>query len=389
MFKYFLSIVICSILLSCGNAEPTSTTDSEPDEKTAATQTLYVGTYTKKEGHVDGKAQGIYVLEMNIETGELTATDTILNSINPSYVVAHPNKKYLYAVNEIADGKQSGTVTAYRLADGKITELNKVSSKGDAPCYISIDASGKFVLVANYMENIATYRIEADGSLSEAISVMTHKRTAPETFRQETGHPHMIAAIDAQTVLVTDLGLDELLQYHLDEKGVLTKMATTPTAAQSGPRHFEQHPSQPWIYVLCELNNTVQGFEYLAADRPMKPITAVATLPKTDKNAGAAAIHIHPNGRFLYTSNRGINGGTENSLSIFSIDEVDGHLTLLKIESSKGLVPRDFTISDNGRFLLVANQNSDSIFTFKINEKTGFLEDTGFKINVLTPVCFN
>ena len=237
---FTLLFTISLMLFNCQTAEK----ETVKEEEKINTSTIYVGTYTRKEGHVDGKATGIYELKMNVETGELSIIDTIEGTINPSYLAIHPNQKYLYAVNEIADGNRIGMITAYNIENGKKEKLNEVSSKGDAPCFISVDATGKFVLVANYMETVASYKIEADGSLSEAISVMEHNREKKAEFRQETGHPHMIIpAMDKKTVFVSDLGLDQILHYELDKKGTLSKVTTTETTPLSGPRHLVFHPT--------------------------------------------------------------------------------------------------------------------------------------------------
>jgi 6-phosphogluconolactonase len=382
--QYFTLLLALSLMFfNCESAEKETT---QKEEK-VNTSTIYVGTYTRTEGHVDGKATGIYQVEMNTETGALSIVDTITGTINPSYLTIHPNQKYLYAVNEIADGNRIGMITAYNIENGKKEKLNEVSSKGDAPCFISVDATGKFVLVANYMETVASYKIEADGSLSEAISVIEHKREKKAEFRQETGHPHTIApAMDDKTVFVSDLGLDQVLHYELDEKGTLSKVAITEITPLSGPRHLAFHPTNGKCYVLNELNVTVETFTMKAANEPFERIQAISTLGDIDENVSPSAIKIHPSGKFLYTANRGINGGNENSITIFEIEE-DGTLSFVSTTLTGGEVPRDFEISPDGRFLLAANQNSNSIVTFKINEGTGTLEATEQKLEIKTPVC--
>ncbi len=371
------------MLFNCQTAEK----ETVKEEEKINTSTIYVGTYTRKEGHVDGKATGIYELKMNVETGELSIIDTIEGTINPSYLAIHPNQKYLYAVNEIADGSRIGTITAYNIENEKAQKINEVSSKGDAPCYISIDRTGKFVLVANYMETIASYEIEKDGSLSEAVEVVEHKRERAAVFRQETGHPHIILpAMNNKTLFVADLGLDEILHYELNEKGEFTKVATTETVPLSGPRHLVFHPTYSKCYVLNELNITVEVFETKAANEPFERIQMINTVGDIDENVAPSAIKLHPSGKFLYVANRGINGGTGHNITAFSINE-SGELSFVASYSTEGEVPRDFEISPDGRFLLAANQNSNSIITFKINTTTGELESTGQQLEIKTPVC--
>jgi len=385
--KLIFSLLILFALSSCNETKKSS------EDEIAANhddfETVFVGTYTKKEGHVDGKGAGVYILKMDKKTGELSVVNIVRDIVNPSYLTVHPNKKWFYAVQEIADGNKIGKVSAYSFDNElNVSELNQVSSKGDAPCHISIDKSGKFVLVANYMETIVSYPIEENGSLGEAVSVIEHKRSEPAEVRQETGHPHKIsAAIDNNTVLVTDLGLDKILHYELNDEGNLTKVAETKTEFKAGPRHFDVHPTQKWMYVLNELNATVEGFKYENGKTPFTRFQSINTLAEPLKDNYPSAIHIHPNGKFLYTANRGIADCKEQSISIFSINTENGELTLLGTQNTKGEVPRDFVIAPSGQFLLVANQNSDTIATFKINSETGLLEDTGLVYEINTPVC--
>ena len=350
-------------------------------------ETLYIGTYSKKEGHVDGKGDGIYKLQMNKETGELTVIDTIKNTVNPSYIVLHPNKKYLYAVNEIADGNRIGTITGYKIEKDEIIRLSSITSKGDAPCHISIDPTGKFLTVANYMEVIAIYNIRGNGDLELTESVEFKTTRKPE-FRQEASHPHMsLHAFEDNSMFVADLGRDLVYHYQIETDGKLKELASIETEFKAGPRHLAAHPNQSRLYVLNELNNTIEGFDYNEVDKSKKRFQTISTLEVADENVDPSAIKIHPSGKFLYSANRAINDGKTNNIAVFSINEENGKLELIQSQDSKGLVPRDFTISPNGQFLLVANQNSDTIITFKISQETGKLEETGNILKISTPVC--
>ncbi len=391
-FLYLLSILFLV------NACSTPTTEKSPDktvnlEKAMPKTLLYVGTYTRKEGHVDGTATGIYILEMNDETGALTAVDTIKNTVNPSYLTVHPNGKYLYAVNEIAGNGNPmlGTVSAFELdKKGHFSKaLNTVPAEGDAPCHISIDPTGKYVLVASYMGTISTFPIQADGSLGNAISAIKHELTNAPGGRQEAAHAHMIQpGIDDNSVFVVDLGMDEVVHYQLD-KGQLEKITETKLTKGAGGRHLDFHPTQKRVYVLNELNQTIEVFNYQDVKTPFERIQTISTIdqPITEGNIGTAAIHIHPSGKFLYASNRGIQGNKEQSIVMYKIDDTSGELTFLGVQNTKGEVPRDFAIDPSGQFLLVGNQNSDSIITFRVNQTTGILEDMGVSKFVNTPVC--
>ena len=368
-----------------------SCTQNNENEVTAANEadveTLYVGTYTKKEGHVDGKGDGIYKVQVNKETGELTVIDTILNTVNPSYITIHPNKKFLYAVNEIADGNRIGTVTAYNIEKDEILRISSITSKGDAPCHVSVDQTGQFLTVANYMEVIAIYKIQGNGD-SELTESVEFKTTRKSEFRQEASHTHMaLHAFDDNSMFVADLGRDLVYHYQMESSGKLKELAPIETMFKAGPRHLAAHPNQSRLYVLNELNSTIEGFDYQGVDKPTKRFQTVSTVEQEAENIAPSAIKIHPNGKFLYSANRAINDGTVNNIAVFSINEESGELELIQSQDSKGLVPRDFTISPDGNFLFVANQNSNTIITFKINQETGKLEETGNVLEISTPVC--
>ncbi|MEM1122059.1 MAG: lactonase family protein [Bacteroidota bacterium] len=395
IFKWCLLLFSVLLFNACGAPATKKTPEKMANNKNTPTRTLlYVGTYTKKEGHVDGKADGIYILEMDRKTGALTALDTIKNTINPSYLTVHPNKKYLYAANELVgdDLKSTGTISAYELdKDGLFSKvLNVAPAAGDAPCHVSVDATGKYLLSANYMgANVAALPINTDGSLGEAVSVAEHKLANPPGGRQEAAHPHIILpAVDKKSVFVADLGMDEVVQYRL-ENGQLEKLAATKLTAGAGPRHIDFHPSQKRMYVLNELNQTIEVFTYQDVAQPFEHIQTISTItePISEGSIGTSAIHIHPSGQFLYAANRGIEGNTEQSIAMFSVDENSGKLALLGLQNTKGEVPRDFMIDPSGRFLLVGNQDTDTIVTFTINQKTGILEETGLSKKVATPVC--
>lgn len=395
-FKFtFFPILIFLIFNACEMHKSTEQNQPAEEEKIENSTLLFVGTYTRKEGHVDGKADGIYILKMNNETGELTPVDTIRNQINPSYLTIHPNGKYIYAVNELADGSPDniGTVSAFSFdkTTNKAKFLNSVSSHGDAPCHVSVDASGKFILVANYVRGtVASLPILEDGSLGEAVSVHEHKIEKINLPRQEAAHAHMIVSGKKEnSVFAVDLGTDEVINYRINETGILEKTGEFSVSEGAGPRHLAFHPTQNRVYILGELNQTIEAFEFDNDGHNFKRFQIIKTLENIENESliNCAAIKIHPSGAFLYASNRGLNKNPEQSISIFKIDSDTGELRLLGTQHSKGLIPRDFEIDPSGKFLLVANQNSDSIVTFRINQETGLLEETGLIKEVMTPVC--
>jgi len=394
-------LIVLFGFFSCENTPENTTSLSEntvssPENTTMqmdSTDLLYIGTYTRKEGHVDGKADGIYIAEVQTKTGELTILDTIKNSINPSYLTVHPNRKYLYAVNELADGTEAyvGTVSAYLLDEnGRLDKaLNTVNAQGDAPCHVSVDATGEYVLVASYMGTISVFPIQADGSLGEASDSVKHELANPPGGRQEAAHAHMlVSGIDNKSVFAVDLGTDEVIHYQL-VSGKLERVAVTPLKAGAGPRHLVFNAQHKLVYVLNELNKTIEVFRYTKADEPFNRLQIISTFKQTvtEGDLSPAATKVHPNGKFLYASNRGIGGCTSNNIALFQIHSETGLLTLKMTEETGGLVPRDFEITPDGKLLLVAHQNSSTVTVMSIDEETGLLRKTDVVNNIATPVC--
>ncbi len=349
---------------------------------------LLVGTYTEKEPHVDGKAEGIYLYAMDTATGKLQHISTARGIKNPSFVAIHPNKQYVYAVSEIAgnDTIDTGLVYAYRLDSSRqFTQINVVSSEGTAPCNVSVDPSGKFAMAANYGSGtVALMSIGADGALSPASSVK-HEGKGP-TARQESPHAHMVIPHKSSDIYAVDLGIDQIKHYKLNEgaKKLEPTPSNTAVAPGSGPRQLTFHPTQPWAYVINELSGSVMAFK-VNEDGALKQFQTITTLPDTieSKDAGSADIHITPSGKYLYASNR----GSYNNIAMFAIDQTTGQLSLIGFQSAKGKAPRNFAIDPSGTFLLVANQDTGNVVTFRIDASTGKLIDTGVETAIPTPVC--
>jgi len=351
------------------------------------TYLFYVGTYTE-EG---SKSKGIYAYRYDAATSEITPLGLAAETINPSFVAPHPNGRFLYAVNEVGNykGPNSGGVSAFSIdqATGKLTFLNEVASRGADPCYITVDKTGKYVLVANYTGgSVAVFPVLADGKLGEASAFVQHtgKGTNPE--RQEGPHAHSIdLSPDNRFAMVDDLGLDELLVYKFDtSKGSLTPNDPpyTKIDAGSGPRHFVLRPDGKFAYVISEMGHTVTVFSNDAANGKLTILQTITTLPKdfTGRNDDAE-IEVHPSGKFLYASNRG-----DDSIAIYAIDQSKGTLTQVAIVHTGGKEPRSFEIDPTGKLLFAENQRSDNIVVFKIDAKTGQLTPTGKVLEVTSPV---
>ncbi len=384
-------LLLCTIgfTLTIFSCQPNSDTqNASENDAQAQLQTLMVSTYTSPDDEGNEPADSIHTLNMNLETGELTRVASISGVSNPSYFVLHPNGKYMYVVERPSDVEATGYVSSYDISGPEAVQIDSVSSQGTVPCHISIDPTGTYVLVANYMETIASFEIQEDGSLSEALSVVKHQRVLPEEVRQETGHPHMILpALDQQAVFVSDLGADSIFHYQLSDSGTFQLMAQSFSGAKSGPRHMVFHDNGEWCYVVNELDRTVSVFAVNDPLEPFELLQKANTLAEDDERVFPAAIRLHPTGKFLYVSNRGLNGRTLNTIAVFVIDQESGELTLIEEVDTRGAIPRDFNLTPDGSYLLAENRKTNSIFVFTVDQETGKLSETGVSMEVLAPVC--
>jgi 6-phosphogluconolactonase len=350
-----------------------------------ATQRVYFGTYTNKE------VKGIYMSELDMKTGTLSEPVLAAETTSPAFLAVHPSRKYLYCVSEISDfgGKKTGAVGAFSI-DGKtglLTAINKVSSAGAGPCHLSIDKTGKTVLVANYGGgSIASLPIGADGSLGEAASAIQHKGSSVDKGRQEAPHAHSINLDPANRfAFAADLGLDKILIYKFDA-AASTLTPNDPgfgsVAPGSGPRHFSFHPNGRFAYVCNEMTSGITAFSYDAEKGALEELHTLSTLPEPVKGNSTAECQVHPSGKFVYVSNRG-----HDSVAIFQIDQATGKLTAAGHQKSGGKTPRNFGIDPTGQFILAANQSSNDVFVFRVDQATGLLTATGSSIKVGSPVC--
>ncbi len=347
---------------------------------------VYIGTYTK------GESKGIYVYRFQPKTGKLTKIGLAAETVNPSFVAIHPNHRFLYSVSEVDDfqGKSSGAVSSFAIdaKTGFLTKLNTVSSKGSGPCYVKVDATGKSLLVANYGSgSIAAMPIKDNGELGEAASAIQHVGTSADKERQSGPHAHSInPSPDNRFAIVADLGLDEVLVYHLDPAKALLTPNTPPftkLAPASGPRHFAFDPAGKFGYVINEMKSTVTAFSYDKAAGTLKEIQTIATLPKDFAGESSTAeVQVHPSGNFLYGSNRG-----HDSIALFTINKKTGMLTAAGHTPTQGKTPRNFGIDPSGKFLFAANQDAGGVVVFRIDAKTGKLTPTGDKLDIPFPVC--
>ncbi|ULQ53695.1 lactonase family protein [Flavihumibacter fluvii] len=345
---------------------------------------LFVGTYTK------GKSEGIYVYRFDGITGTITPVDTAKNIENPSYLAVSNDGKFVYAVNENG-GTKPGQLSAFSFDQqlGKLTLMNQKESKGDYPCYITISSNRKWVIAGNYGGgNLAAYATNANGSLSDIVQVINHSGNSINKDRQESAHVHStIFTKDNKYLLVPDLGIDKVMTYQFNASAKSEPLKTAPKpftsiTAGSGPRHLSFHPNGKWVYLIEELSGKVSAWLY--KEGSLKLFQEVDAHPTDFKGErGSADIHVSPDGKHLYASNR----GDANNLAIFSIDPSTGKLSTKGFQDVLGKTPRNFIIEPSGNFVLVANQESNDIRIFRRNTKTGLLTPTSTVIQVGNPVC--
>jgi 6-phosphogluconolactonase len=346
---------------------------------------VYFGTYT------GAKSKGIYVSRMNDE-GKLSAPELVAETANPTYLALHPNRKFLYSIGEVSKfgGKKAGSVGAFAIdgKTGKLTALNTQTSGGDGPCHIALDEKGGCVVVANYGGgSVEALPVNKDGSLGEPGTFIQHEGSSANKSREEGPHGYCILVDPSQKfALACDLGLDKVLIYKLDAtKGTLTPNdpAFGVVAPGSGPRHIAFHPNGKFAYVISEMACTMTAFTWDSNRGALKEFQSISTLPgELQKGFSTAEVYVHPNGKFVYGSNRG-----HNSIVVYACDEKSGRLTLVEHQPTQGKTPRHFGIDPSGKFLLAENQDSASVIVFRIDQSTGKLTATGEKIEVGSPVC--
>ncbi|MBV8627812.1 MAG: lactonase family protein [Paraburkholderia sp.] len=355
---------------------------------------MIVGTYT------GGRSEGIYVYRFDTKTGEATPVSST-KTVNPSYLVVSADRRHVYAVNELPGDNgpagQRGGISAFSFdpASGQLTFLNKVSAEGNDPCYLSLSPDGKYLTTANYSVaadpggSFAVFPLQADGQVGNAVLTVHHEGSGPVKGRQDGAHVHStVFSPDGRYLFAQDLGTDRLYAYHFTPDGsraVVGPADTRDTSmpAGSGPRHLVFGPDGKHAYLTSELTAMISTLRYDDGE-----LTPVQSLPLTEPGfkgeVGAAAVHLSPDGRFLYATNR----GDANEIVIFSIDPANGHLTLVGRQSSLGQAPREFAIDPTGQWLIVGNQNSDTAYVFRRDQQTGLLAPDPKRIDIGSPVDF-
>jgi 6-phosphogluconolactonase len=348
---------------------------------TRGTTLVLVGTYTNTG------SEGIYLFQLDDGNDALSPAGVCGGISNPSYLAVHPSEKFVYAVSE---GGADSQVVALRLEHDKpaLEIINSQPAHGTSPCHVTVDATGRCVLIANYGDgSAAAFPVREDGSLAEVGTVIRHEGSSAHPTRQTGPHAHSVTLDPGNRhAYIADLGIDRVMIYDLDPTAAKLTPASTPWAQVppgEGPRHFAFHPAGRYAYLLTELGNTVIVFAHDAVTGALEPLQSLPSLPPDFAGTSYGAdIQVDPRGEFVYASNRG-----HDSLVVYSVDGATGMLTLRSFAPSGGRNPRGFGIAAGGELLLVANQDSDNIVAFRLNRAQGTLEPTGAVTSVPRPVC--
>jgi len=355
------------------------------EEVTITKEIIYIGTFN------DSENGGLYVYEFDREELQFTLSQVISERKNPGFQSIHPEGNILYSVSRVAfsEGTDHQTIGAYRINSetGTLALINEQSVEGVTPAHVSVDPLGMFVYVSNYVSgNISVYGIDENGGLSEAVDVVQHEGSSVHS-RQESAHVHAAdPSPDGRFLYVSDLGTDKINIYNVDQETGVLSSAETPffnSTPGSGPRHFTFHPSGEFAYSVEELSSTVAVLKVDQNTGALEQIQRLDMLPNNyDGDNTAADIHISPDGKFLYASNRG-----HDSLVIYAIEESTGLLHPVGHESTRGRHPRNFLMDQKGEFVFVANMDDDNVVIFRRNVKTGELMYTGKELHVPVAVC--
>lgn len=346
----------------------------------------YIGTYT------GSKSEGIYAFRVDARTGATEPLGCVARAVHPSFLALHPGGRFLYAVSEVnaAADTPGGSVLAFAVdrPTGQLTRLNQQSSGGAGPCHLTVDPTGRHVLVANYSGgSVAVLPIREDGALGAATCVVQHQGAGAHPQRQRQPHVHSVnLAPDNRYALVADLGTDHVMVYRFDAaRGVLETPAAHAfkTPPGSGPRHLAFHPGGRRVLVLNELSSTLMLLDYDPATGRLAPLQTVSTLPEGFSGENTTAeVAVHPNGRWVFASNRG-----HDSLAVFALDPAAQRLERLDHISTRGRSPRHFALDPAGRYLWAANQATHTLVMFRVDEATGRVLPTGQTREVGSPVC--
>ncbi len=344
--------------------------------------TFYIGTYTS------GSSRGIYRANLDSGTGLVDDLQLAAELDNPTFLSLHPNLPILYACSEIRrNGKREGAkLVAYRVQpNGDLTWISEQPTGGQGPCYVSVDELGSMALVAHYASgSVVSLPIHADGTLAPVSQLNQHAGKGPHAERQEGPHAHCIVPAPGNGfACAVDLGVDQVLIYGLEDLD--NKISPTPVnvyhaPAGSGPRHLTFEPGGDFAFLIHELSNTVSVLSWDAERGRLEELDSISTLPDGFTGESTAAEIIATNDMRIFASNRG-----SDSLVELAFDEGSEKLNVVQHIASGGKTPRNFRLNESERFLLAANQDSDSIVVFKLFG--GPMSATGATLSVGNPSC--
>jgi len=352
----------------------------------------YVGNFAQTEEQLRAKLDGVYVFRVDVASGAWTPVQMVSDCPQPSFLVVEPKQRFLYVANFANEnaGFSGGMLSAYAIdrASGRLSLLNRLPTRGDGPAFVSMDANGRCLLVANYMSgSLETHLVGEDGRLGPVAGFVQHAGSGPNAARQEGPHAHsIIADPSGRFALAADLGADKVFVYRLNaERGTLEP--NDPPAASlkpgAGPRHLVFHPNGRFVYVANELDSTVTVFAWDGEKGTLELVQSVSTVPPEWTAINYPAdIHFAPSGKFLYVSNR-----EHDSLAIYAVDAVSGLVNSVGWEPTQGAYPRHFTVCPLKGRIVVANQNSGHLFSFRMDDATGKLTPLGKVADVIGAAC--
>jgi 6-phosphogluconolactonase len=341
---------------------------------------VYFGT------HRAGTNVGFSLAHFDTDTGVLTKPEFLIQSPAPAYFVIHPDGRQLYTCNS----GSLGTVSAYEIEPhtGVLKFLNRVPAGGLDTSYVSLDQSGRYLFAANYQGgNIAAFALKPDGSIGDRTAFVQDTGKGVNPLRQTHAYAHSIITDPSNRfALAADLGVDKIFVYHFNaEDGSLSpnNPPSVSVAPGSGARHVKFHPNGRWVYLINEIASTIIAFNWDSTNGTLTEFQTVSALPADFKGTSACAeIMVHPNGKFLYASNRG-----DDTLAVFAIDQTTGQLTLVEHVPSGGKMPRNFAFDPTGKWILCSNHDSNNALVFRVDENTGKLTPTGQPVSVPYPFC--
>jgi 6-phosphogluconolactonase len=344
---------------------------------------VFLGSYNR-----DKSAEAIQVYQLDTLSGKLVKFASVKNVVNPSYLTVSPNGKFVYACTDTKT-PNAGSISSFEFnpAAKSLTFLNSQRSGGENPVYAAVHKSGKWLANANYTEgSVSVFPILENGKIDSIAQNFQYMEGSTNKERQTRSHVHSsVFSPQFDYLFLPDLGADKIRCYAFDENQkkplMETKNPLTKTDLEAGPRHFTFHPNQKFGYCIEEMAGQISVYQY--DDGVLNKIQRIAAHPdKIKEGFESSDIHISPDGKFLYATNR----GKENNIAIFSIDE-NGLLKNIGYQSTLGKHPRIFAIDESGKFLVASNVLTGNVIVFRRDSKTGLLKKVGKEIKMENVSC--